>query len=263
VSRSAVRRAALCLTVTVTACASRPRATAAPADGHAVLARMHDAYDGRWYRTLRFVQRTTAVKPDGSRDTSTWYESIKAPDLLRIDLRAPHVGNGVLYTADSLIVLRNGQVARRIGRGNPFLPLIEGVYVQPLAVTEGQLAPYGFALDRMYRGTWLNRPVYVVGAADASDTTSPQFWVDAERLVLVRMLVAFAPNSPLVDARVDGYVRLAGPSWLATHNEFWSGGHPEQIEDYSDWRIGEDLPDALFDPAQWTTAPHWAPPARR
>lgn len=226
--------------------------------GRAVLQRMHAAYRDSWYHTLTFVQKTTTFR-NGTPDTSTWYESLKAPDKLRIDQGLPTLGNGALYTADSEIVMRAGQVARRIGTGNPFIPLIEGVYVQPLPETERQLAPYGFALERMYTGTWEGRPAYVVGALDAGDTTSAQFWVDTERLVLVRMLVRFGgANGPLIDTRLGGYVQLAGPSWLATHNEFMVGGRMVQTEDYSDWRINVELPDLLFDPAHWTTARHWA-----
>lgn len=252
-----VRWSSALLLAATAGCHHAPR-PAPVSTGHAVLARMHGAYRDTWYHTLTFVQKTTTFR-NGAPDTSIWYESLKAPDRLRIDQGRPNLGNGALYTADSEIVMRNGQVARRIGTGNPFIPLIEGVYVQPLAETERQLAPYGFNLDRMYNGTWEDRPAFVVGALDANDTTSAQFWVDAERLVLVRMLVRFGgPNGPLIDTHLGGYVQLAGPSWLATHNEFMVGGRTVQTEDYSDWKINVLLSDSLFDPAQWTTARHWA-----
>ncbi len=242
----------------VAACHHAPPAPAPAATGRAILTRMHRMYRDTWYHTLTFVQKTTVFRNDAP-DTSIWYESIKAPDKLRIDQGSPTLGNGALYTADSEIVMRGGQVARRIGEGNPFIPLIEGVYMQPVAVTERQLAPYGFALDRLRTGTWDGRDVYVIGAVDSSDVTSPQFWIDAERLVLVRMIVRFGgPNGTLLDCRLAGYQQLAGPSWLATHNEFLVGGRTVQVEDYRDWRINVLLPDALFDPAQWTSVRHWA-----
>src|SRR4051812_38866608 len=45
--------------------------------GEAVLRRMHDAYSGRWYSTLRFVQKTTQYRADGSTNIATWYESLR------------------------------------------------------------------------------------------------------------------------------------------------------------------------------------------
>ena len=52
------------------------------------IARMNEAYRGHWYNTLTFGQKTTYVRPDGTRDTITWFESIKGADRLRIDFDA-------------------------------------------------------------------------------------------------------------------------------------------------------------------------------
>ena len=127
---------------------------ATPATGTALLQRMHDAYDGKWYKTLTFVQKTTLTRPNGVVDTSTWYESLKSPDRLRIDFGDPAKGNGALYTADSLYVVRGGKVTRTIASGNPFLPFVAGVYDQPVETTLRQLAPYHFDLSRIRTDTW-------------------------------------------------------------------------------------------------------------
>src|SRR5215468_1638628 len=63
--------------------------TGDPRDGRAVLERMHTAYAGKWYATLAFVQRTLHPKPDGGQDTSTWYESFKGANQMRIDFGDP------------------------------------------------------------------------------------------------------------------------------------------------------------------------------
>ena len=65
-----------------------------PASGTELLQRMHDAYAGKWYKTLTFVQKTTITRPTGVVDTSTWYEALKSPDRLRIDFDDPSKGNG-------------------------------------------------------------------------------------------------------------------------------------------------------------------------
>jgi hypothetical protein len=54
-------------------------ATGQPQSGHDVLARMHDLWQGKWFRTFTFVQRTTF--PD--RPAQTWYETIENPGRLR------------------------------------------------------------------------------------------------------------------------------------------------------------------------------------
>lgn len=242
------------LAVSVLGCGS---AKPAPVrDGRTVLAQMHDRYAGKWYNTLTFEQKTTVRRPNGTVDTSIWYESLKGPHWLRIDIGSPSAGNGVLYTADSLFVMRNGQVARSLPNGNPFLPLIMGVYLQPLDQTVADLASYHFDLTQVGQGTFDGRPVWIVGAQDAADSTKPQFWVDSQRLVLLRMRVGFAAGAPLADAHLMSLMPTGG-GWLATRVQIASGA-TAQTEEYSDWHTGMDLSDALFDVHQWTRAPHWA-----
>ena len=250
-------QAAAALTILFAACA-----TGAPEPrnltGHAVVAEMHDAYDGKWWRTLTFTQKTTFERPGREPELQTWYEAIVAPGKLRIDLGDPTVGNGVLYTADSLYVIRAGKVARTAAQGNEFLPLTVGVYTQPIATTIRELEQFGFDLDRSYTTSWQNRPAYVVGAASAADTTSAQFWVDQERLILVRMIKKLdpRPDAAAHDIRLDNYVR-AGGGWLPTFISIAQAGGTTQLEEYTDWAVDVALSPELFDPATWMTANHW------
>jgi hypothetical protein len=255
-----MRRASLALALIVAVGATQGAfGQARPATGTEVLQRMHDAYTGKWYRTLTFVQTTTTYR-NGAPSVSTWYESLRYTDSLsaqlRIDIGDPAGGNGVLYTADSSWSIRSGQLAKVTGRGNEFLPMIEGVYMQPVTKTVQQIASSGFDLSRVTARTWETRPVWVVGASSAADTISPQFWVDAGRNVVVRMIVPSAPNTPPMDIRLDGYVPV-GSAWLATKVMMSIGDTPRQTEEYAGWKANIDLPAGLFNPATWTTTPHW------
>jgi hypothetical protein len=229
-----------------------------PASGVELLQRMHDAYDGKWFKTLTFVQKTTLHRPNGVVDTSTWYEAHKSPDRLRIDFGDPSKGNGALYTADSLYVVRGGKVARSVADGNPFLPFVAGVYDQPLETTLRQIAPYRFDLTRIRADTWQGQPVYVVGAASPQDLDSPQFWIERDRLQPVRILVKLspAPDAKPNDIRLESYVPLGG-GWLATRVLIMEGGVVRQAEDYSDWKGNVPLPNDLFVAEKWNAVPHW------
>ena len=241
-----------------------------PSSGRELLQRMHDRWaSGQpWFHTLTFVQRTTVVRRDGSTNVSTWYESLLAPDRLRIDFGDPANGNGALYTADSLYVVRGGKVTRSTAEGNPFLPFVVGVYTQPLDRTLAQLAPLGVDMSRVRADRWRDRPVFVVGARDTSDVQSAQFWVDAERLILVRMVLAPSGDvgagsgrpEPL-DIHLDKYVEVGG-GWLATKVVMYAGGVPHQTEEYSDWRTGVELSPDFFVAEKWSEVPHWAPKER-
>ena len=225
-----------------------------PASGRELLQRMHDAYAGKWYQTLTFKQQTTQWRPDGTQNVSGWLESLRyAPVVgtqLRIDIGDLSAGNGVLYTADSTWVVRGGKVTATRPQGNEFLPLIEGVYMQPIERTMRELAGTGIDFGKVGAARWEDRPAWIVGATSSADSTSPQFWVDAERNVVVRMILVPAPNTPVMDIHLAKYVPLAG-GWLATKIEMYVAGKPRQFEEYSDWRAGMDLPATLFDAQHW------------
>jgi hypothetical protein len=249
-------------TVIVMLIAAMPQpgvAQTAPSTGVAVLRRMHDAYAGKWYRTLTFWQTTTMYRTTGP-VVQRWYESLRytpaAGVQLRIDLGDPVEGNGVLDTADSGWTVQKGKLVRTTADGNPFLPVIEGVYVQPVAVTARQIAALGVDTLPVTTSMWNGHPVWIVGVATAHDTMSSQLWIDPVKLVAVRMLVVLVPNRPPFDIHLDKY-RRAGKGWLATVVSMFSGGKPRQVEEYHDWKAGAKIDPALFDPATWTTARHW------
>jgi hypothetical protein len=246
--------------IALAACASAPRQVDSggePADGTALLTRMHDRYAGKWFHTMTFVQRTTQRRPDGTSQVTTWYEAQRGPRL-RIDVGDPALGNGALYTADSLYVLRGGKVVRSVAEGNPFLPLIVSVYLEPVEVTRAQLAPYKIDLSRIHLQDWEGKPTYVVGASSPSDTTSPQFWVEKDRLIVTRFLLPLVPSpeNRNQDVRLENNVPLGG-GWLATRVRMLDKGAPMQTEEYSDWRADVELPESFFQVEHWREGRHW------
>lgn len=228
-----------------------------PQDGVDVLARMSARYSESWYRTLTFVQRTTQRRPDGTEDVSTWYEAQRGTRL-RIDRGDPAEGNGALYTPDSTYVVRGGKVVRATAEGNPFLPLVAGVYLQPLEVTVRQLAPYRIRLGDVHAREWEGRRTFVIGTRVPGDTVSPQVWVDAERLIVTRFLLPLfpTPEHRTQDVRLEGYVEVGG-GWLATRVRILDRGVPVQVEEYSNWRAGMALRESLFVAERWMEGPHW------
>ena len=228
-----------------------------PAPGERIVRQMHDRYVGKWFHTLTFVQQTTQWKKDGTEKKSTWYESASIPSTLRIDFGSPSDGDGVLFTADSTFRVEKGAVTSRAAGGNDLMTLLFAVYFDPVDQTLDALHKVGYDLSKMHTGQFDGRPVYVVGA-DAGDSTSPQFWIDTERLVVVRQLWHMSPgNTHLFDAQFKHY-RPIGKSWIAPECQFFVDGRRVQLEQYSEIKADVPLSPDLFDLAKWTAAPHWA-----
>lgn len=233
----------------------------APATGRDLIQVMRDAYGNRWFKTLTFTQSTTRVDSTGKSTVTTWYESLRYTEgrgtELRIDIGSPKEGNGVLYTVDSLWAYRGGQQRAVRPGGNLLLPLVEGVYVEPVERSLKDLAPTGVDFTKgVVTGTWNGQPVWIAGATAAGDTTSPQIWVDPKTKAVVRALFSPVTGAPFMDMRFTKLVETGG-GWLATRCEFYVGGKLAQAEDYNDWKTNVDLSPQLFDPATFSTAPHW------
>src|SRR5690349_10423288 len=149
--------------------------------GDQVINAMHARYEGRWYNSLTFVQKSTYYRVDGSvLRSETWYEAAQLPGRLRIDMGSTTGGTGVLYRADSTYQLQSGRITGRRWERNQLLVLGFDVYTQSTNRTKEQVRLDGFNLNTFHVDTLDGRRMYVVGAAKG-DSTSNQFWVDAQR----------------------------------------------------------------------------------
>ena len=238
--------------------APAPSTTAAPApaaapaltpkSGADVVRAMHDRYADTWYRTLAFTQSTERRSPADTMIRETWYEQAKIPGALRIDVGAPTGNPVILYTRDSLYIHRSGLPLITRATRNPLAILGFDVYRQPSDTTLRVLVAEGIDTTRVHADTLYGRPVWVVGAA-AGDTTTKQFWVDAGRLVFVRLLEpAQAPGTGIVDIRFENY-QPAGKAWISPLVTVTAGGKLVQRETYRDIQVDIPIPDSRFDPA--------------
>jgi len=229
------------------------------ATGEDVLAAMRGRYDGKWYKTLTFKQKTSRLTADGKWNAQTWYEAMKVPGSLRIDFDPISGGNGVIYARDSAFTVNGGRALRGSPSINPLLLLGFDVYGNAPSRTAAILRKEGFNLSLVHADTFQGRPMIVVGAR-AGDMRTKQFWIDAERLYFVRTLEPAPRDSTKVqDVRFVNYQR-EGDAWIAPRVEIHTDGKLVFFEDYSDIRTNVALSDDLFDPSRFKTAKHWVVP---
>jgi hypothetical protein len=197
--------------------------------------------------------KTTIVRADEAPE-QTWFESSVAW-AYAIDVAPLANGNGSLNFPDKVIAMRGGKIANTRPDGNPFLPFVAGIYTQPLDDSIAQLAPQKFDLGAMHVTDYQGRRTFVVGTTKKDDLAVPQFWIDAERLVATRVLIA--SGTSMLDITLDNYIKT-GNSWVAIKVAMSSGGKLRQIEEYTDVKTDVELSPELFDPATWMTEKHWA-----
>ena len=227
-----------------------------PTSGVDVVRAMHDRYAAVWYRTLTFSQTTTLTLANGGTLQQQWLEAGKFPGRLRIDTDTAN-RSGVIYAGDSLYRFTNGKLADARADMNPLLILGFDVYAQPVTRTVEVLRGQGIDLAKVSRGSWEGRPVFIVGAA-AGDTLSKQFWVDADRLLFVRLVetVTTPTGARRVDYRFLKYVPH-GDAWVSEEVVGLRDGKPSLHEVYANVRVNVPLDDATFDPKQYATFTPW------
>jgi hypothetical protein len=191
--------------------------------GEDVIEAMRDRYAGKWYNTMTFTQKTSRLLPNGTWNVQTWYEALRIPGRLRIDFDPVSAGNGVLYARDSQFVVQNGRPLRGDPGINELMLLGFDVYGNTVARTAARLRREGFDLTRVHETTFQGRPMLVVGARKG-DFNRKQFWVDAERMLFVRLLEPTPRDSTkMQDIRFENYERR-GAAWIAPRVEIWSEG---------------------------------------
>jgi len=227
-----------------------------PTSGVDVVRAMHDRYAAVWYKTLTFSQTTTITLPNGGSLQQQWLEAGKLPGRLRIDTDTAN-RSGVIYAADTAYRFTNGKLTAANADVNPLLVLGFDVYAQPVTRTMEVLRGQGIDLARLSRGTWQGRPVFIVGAA-AGDTLSKQFWIDADRLLFVRLVetVTTPSGARRVDYRFLNYVPH-GNAWVAEEVVGLRDGKPSLHEVYANVQVNVPLDDATFDPKQYATFTPW------
>ncbi len=215
-----------------------------------VVEAMHARYDGKWYRTLTFVQNNTAYHPDSTVEHSVWREWLMAPGKLRIEFQPADSGNGMIFAADSQFAFTKDSLTMARGFVHPLLVLGFDVYAQPVDRTIALLTQRRIDMSVLSETTWQGRPVWVIGAK-AGDLHSRQFWVDKERLVFVRLLgPAGQDTSRTSDTRFNKYAPLAG-GWISAEVEFLVDGQRQFLEEYVDIQANVPMPAALWDARQW------------
>ena len=212
---------------------------------------MQGHHDGRWYRTLSFTQDNISYTSAGE-SRSTWFERQMVPRRLRIDFTAPVAdGSGTLFRNDSAYTFQNGRLAQSAPRLHPLLLLSADAYALDEDTVMAALAKLAIDTTTVRSDSWDGRRVWVAGAAEG-DSTSNQFWVDAERLVLLRLLDSQRAADRTI--RTDyhfSYQTVDG--FLVPHEiVFIRDGKPYWHETYVDVKVNPPLPDSIFLPANWS-----------
>lgn len=235
-----------------------PKADAATimvTSGSGLVKAMHDLYDGKYLKTMSFLQNNTAYTRTGQEQKSQWYEHIEIPGKLRIAFLPATTRSGLVQVGDRVASFDNGIRVDFRPSVNPLLLLTADVYAAPVTTIIRGLDSLHVDQEIIRSDEWEGRPVYVVGAK-AGDSTSNQMWVDAGRMVLLRFIQRNKTGERTIisDFRVQSYKDIGGFQ-IPTEFLVIRNGRPVWREQYADVRINQEFPPGTFDQAVWNDIP--------
>jgi len=219
--------------------------------GQEVLAAMKQKYEGKWYKTLTFEQKTTNYKPDGMSEAHTWYEAFTMPGKLRIDMTPLEKGDGVIFADQRIYPFRDGKLGNARDFVHPLLVLGFDVYGQPVESTVGQLKGLGIDMSVVHEEPWQNGTAIVVGAKQG-DLTSPQFWIDKKNLLFVRLIQPVGKDKKSIqETQFNGYQKVKGGGWVSAEVKFFVDGKIATTEEYTKIQTDRTLSPDLWNPEKW------------
>jgi hypothetical protein len=224
------------------------------ASARELITMMHDRYSDSWYRTLRFAQTNTFYTQSGGEQKSRWVENLSVPGRLRIDFEPLSSKSGLLIVNNRVTTFDNGKRVDTRHAIQPILMLTADVYAIPPSITARRLDSLAIDLAKFREDKLDRKRVYVIGG-DKDDLESSQVWIDADKLVLVRLIQRDKRGGKTIvtDTHVNDYRDIDG---FPVAHEFVSlrDGKPYFKEEYENVRVNEPIPAAMFDPTKWSSS---------
>ncbi|WP_439882469.1 outer membrane lipoprotein-sorting protein [Pontibacter sp. MBLB2868] len=228
-----------------------PKKDKSVSNAHELVKAMHNRWHKKWYPNFAFDQKAIFYEKDQVTKEEVWQEVYSQPGNLSIRFNGFESGNGIIFNNDSLYTFHDNQLQSKVPQIHPLILLLFDVYYLQPETTINKLNSLGFNLDKMTQATWQGRDAYVVGTTDAQDNTTPQFWVDKERLYVVRVLTN--PKGTPRDVEMNNY-QLIDNNWVATDIVFKTDGKLTLKEEYFNIRFPKKSSPSWFDPEQFESA---------
>jgi outer membrane lipoprotein-sorting protein len=219
---------------------------------------MHARYVGHWYKDITFNQTTTILGQSGQNNDQAWYVAIAAPGKQRIDYVNPDLGNGILVRSDSTYFFAGGRAVRGSVGWSDLLLLTQDVYMQAPEVTISILRSLGYQLSRLRVSSFDNHTTYVVGSNSVVDSASKQFWVERDRMLLVRLREKRGEGQ-FSDIRIGDFIK-AGDGWIAKQTYQMQNGVPRLHQQIAGVKTDTQLNPDLFEPKLYGSVKHWSKP---
>ena len=218
-------------------------------NGIDVINAMYKKYDGgkKWYKHFSFTQDAVFYRNDSVIKTEVWHEIGSFPGKLAIKFDKKDSKDGVIFSEYKVWSIKDGVVKEPKLFIHDLILVGFDVYFLKPDKTIHLLDSLGYNLKEFHEDVFEGRKVYVVGAQPGDDK-SPQFYIDAERLYMSRII--YKKNNHITDCIFTEYEKL-NRNWVAKKIIFKNKGKLQLIEKYYDIKFPEELNPDVFNPEKF------------
>ncbi|MCP4724328.1 MAG: hypothetical protein GY863_04805 [bacterium] len=215
--------------------------------GEDVIRAMYAKYEGKWFRNMSLKQNIIRYNRDGTvRSDGIMTEQLRLPGIVRGNTLPMEDGNAEIFKDNTYHIFQNGKLVNKQRYIHGVLILGFDVYLQEPEKTIALLEEDGVDFSKMHETVWQDKPVYVVGT-DSSDLSVNQFWIEKERLVVVRLFKKSVRNAAMVNEIQFNKLEPLGEGWVAGELIFKLNGKMYIHETYVEFKIEDGFPDKIFD----------------
>lgn len=220
-----------------------------PLNGNELIKKMHQAYQGKWYQHFTFSQTMVFYRNDSVVKKDVWHEAASLPGNLIIKFESKNSKNGVLFSNHQVTSFRNGIASKTTPMIHDLLLIGLDVYFLKPDYTCHLLDSLGYDLRIIRKDTFAGRDVYVVGA-EKGNNLSRQFWIDAERLYMHKVI--YKQGKSMNEVVFSDYYPIK-KAWFSPTIIFKSNGKLSLIERYYDVKFPRKLNPDLFEPSTFNS----------
>lgn len=219
------------------------------ANGNSLIKAMHTKYHNKWYKHFTFSQNMEFYRNDSIVKKDVWHETASLPGNLLIKFETKDAKNGVIFSNFKVHSFRDGQNPQSSPMVHDLLLIGLDVYFLDPEKTIHILDSLGYNLSKIREDEFEGRKVIVVGA-DKGDLESRQFWIDAERLYMHRVI--YKQKNKTNEVIFADYYKTKN-YWMAPTIIFKQNGKLNLIERYYDIKFPKFISEDFYKPEKFNT----------
>jgi hypothetical protein len=212
-----------------------------------LIRKMHKKYHNNFNANITFIQLNQDFDEAGKVTHSMSFEAFHYPGRFRNDKGPVPQKEGYIVANDIMYEFKDGKITGQKPCTMDVGLLTGDIYFMNVDKAIEECKKHGYNMSKFREDMFKGKPVYVVGANDSKDEKSPQFWIDAEELYVVRDINFSEEDNEFEDVHYLEHAKVEN-AWVEERVEIFVNGKLIKKEHYAEVKANNELNLDIFDP---------------